>query len=87
MWTLSGNLIDMATFQKLPNQKVQIANGTDNTVIFANCTTDSNGYFRGVFQAPAQTLIVEYVFAGDSNYEASNSGQIQLATTVVYFGI
>ena len=76
MWILKGNLIDNTTDTGISNVTVAIVNGSDITIIYANCTTEANGDFQGIFQADPQMTSVQIVFAGDAQYQACISDQI-----------
>ena len=78
-WMLSGYLVDTATNSSVPGVVVSIANGTNNTIVYVNCTTDVTGYFQGTIQADIQATSVQAVFAGNNQHQACSSSQVPLA--------
>lgn len=85
IWVVEGKLVDLTTLSYLPNQTVRIVNGTDNTIVYTICETDSTGYFKGTFQAPPETLVVELIYGGDTAYEGCSTGQIQVTKVTISF--
>lgn len=78
VWIISGNLVDTVTNSSVPSETVMMVNAADNSTVYLNCTTDSNGYFQATFQADPQATAVIVVFAGDSQYQPCVSEQVPL---------